>query len=145
MNLTTVAVSLPPSNTYTIYSLPLQWLTMNMASYACNLNLIKVIMLCCNCCRSTPCYATYRCYTVKHTYTTEAPQPLACYQRHMQPQIATISTLHEVLRHSIGAVLLCITHNSAKLLMVVHPASAAALQPLGCVNMPPPCRSSPIA
>ena len=108
-----------------------------MASCACNLNLIKMIMLCCNCCRSTPCYATYHCYTVEHTYTTEAPQPQACYQCYMQPYAipnCNIATLHEVPQHSIGASLLYITHNSAQLLMVVHPASAAALQWLGYVN-----------
>ena len=107
---------------------------MKMASYACNLNLIKVIMLCCDCCRSITWYATYRCYTVEHTCTTEAPQPPACYQCYMQPQIATISTLYEVQQHSIDATLPSITHNSAQLLTVVHPTSAAALQRLGCLN-----------
>ena len=107
---------------------------MNMASHACNLNLIKVIMLCCNCCCSTFCYATYRCYTVQHTCSTEAPQPPVRYQCYMLPQIATIATLHEVPRYSIGTTLPYSTQNSAQFLMVVHPASAAALQWLGRVN-----------
>ena len=88
---------------------------MNMASCACNMNLIKVIMLCCDCCRSTHRSATYRCYTVKHTCTTEAPQPPACYQYYMQPHAtpnSSIATLHEMPQHSIGAILLYITHNS---------------------------------
>ena len=144
MNLTTVAIYLPPSNAYAIYSLPLQWLTMNMASYACNLNLIKVIMLCCDCCRNTPSYATYRHYTIKYTCTTEASQPPACYQCHMQPHATPnckVATLHEVPRHSICATLPYIMHRSpstcwmvAQLLMVMHPASTTALQRLGCVN-----------
>ena len=37
-------------------------------------------------------------------------------------------------QHSIGATLTHISHKSAQLLKVVHPASAAALQQLGCVN-----------
>ena len=110
---------------------------MDMARYARNLNLIKVIMLCCDCCCITTCYATYRCYTVKHTCTTEAPQPPACYQCHIQPHAITncnIATLHEVPQHSIDATLPYITHNTAQLLTVAHPASAAVLQRLGCVN-----------
>ena len=137
MNLTAVAVSLPPSNAYAINSVPLQWLTMNMTSYACNLNLIKVIMLCCDCYHSTSCYATHRFYTVKHTCTTEAPQPPACYQCHIQPHAITycnIVTLYEAPQHSIDTKLPYITHNSAHLLTVVHPASAAVLQRLRCVN-----------
>ena len=53
MNLTTAAISLPPSNAYAVNSQQLQLLTMNMANRACNLNFIKVIMLCHGCYRCT--------------------------------------------------------------------------------------------
>ena len=108
-----------------------------MASRECNLYLIKVIMLCCDCCHTTHCYAPYRCYTVEHTCTTEAPQPPACHPCYMRPHATpncNPAILHEVPQHSIGATLTHITQKSAQLLKVVHPASAAALQQLGCVN-----------
>ena len=38
---------------------------MNTANRACNLDLIKVIMLCYDCFRSTHRPATYHCYAVK--------------------------------------------------------------------------------
>ena len=95
------------------------------------------MMLCCECCRSTHCYAPYWCFTVKHTCTTKAPQPPACYPCDMRPPATpncNPAILHEVPQRSIGATLIHITHNSAQLLKVVHPASAAALQQVGCVN-----------
>ena len=77
-------------------------------------------------------------------YNAEALQPPACYQCYIQLHVTpncNIATLHEVLRHSIGAILLYIMHSSpstcwmvAQLPMVMHPASTAALQRLGCVN-----------
>ena len=60
------------------------------------------------------------------------------------PQIATIATLHEVPRYSIGATLPYFMHNSAQFLRVVHPASSTAFQQLGCVSIPPPAEAAPL-
>ena len=144
MNLKTAAITFPPSNAYAVYSQQVQWLTMNMASCACRLNLIKVIMLCCGNYHCTSHYAPHRCNTVEHYVHQRVPTASnmlpVLHTTHATPNY-NISALHAVPWHCVGATLLCIVHDSpstclmvAQLLTVVHPASRAMLQRLGCVS-----------